>query len=224
MPLINTYKDVSTGDYFSVTHEGELTAFYQDHTGPYKTLYTYSGVQFDITPDTPITFISAREAGALAGEAKPDLDPRNPLARSRDQWFKSDAGKRALDPSILSSPSLTKYLRNRLESAFIAGADISAKKSSGNAIENASLIIKVSKDNERLRGVFPKIVEALDNGSACSAQSSLEFFELIPEEIRRTLQANAKELRELKVSVRRAIENGCITNPQVEKDLDTRSK
>ena len=49
-------------------------------------------------------------------------DHRSPLAKARDKWLHSDEGKRGLDLSILKAASQKRFLKNRLESAFLAGA------------------------------------------------------------------------------------------------------
>jgi len=46
-----------------------------------------------------------------------EKDLRSPLAKARDEWFESEEGRRCCD-GVTSG----KYLRNRLESAFLAGA------------------------------------------------------------------------------------------------------
>jgi hypothetical protein len=48
-------------------------------------------------------------------------DLRNDLAKARDAWFESAEGKRAVDSTTLPNANAYTYLRNRLESAFIAG-------------------------------------------------------------------------------------------------------
>ena len=48
---------------------------------------------------------------------------KSELAIKRDDWFASVEGKRCSDIKTLSRPGGTdKYLRNRLEQAFLAGA------------------------------------------------------------------------------------------------------
>lgn len=49
-------------------------------------------------------------------------DKRSPLAFFRDQWFESPEGKACLNTSILSYPDNLKFLRKRLEVAYLAGA------------------------------------------------------------------------------------------------------
>lgn len=49
-------------------------------------------------------------------------DKRSPLAFFRDQYFNSEEGKLSLDTSILKNPDMLKYLKNRLELAYDAGA------------------------------------------------------------------------------------------------------
>jgi DNA repair exonuclease SbcCD ATPase subunit len=48
-------------------------------------------------------------------------------------------------------------------------------------------------ENERLRAIFPKILEALGNGAGCTTDVSLEFLEDIPQEIRLFLSNATKE-------------------------------
>jgi hypothetical protein len=45
------------------------------------------------------------------------------------------------------------------------------------------------EETERLRSVFPRILESLGNGAACSTDVSLEFIEQIPDEVRLELAA-----------------------------------
>ena len=50
-------------------------------------------------------------------------DYRSALAKSRDEWMESEAGRKACIPhSCLADPKKSQFLRNRIESAFIAGA------------------------------------------------------------------------------------------------------
>lgn len=49
-------------------------------------------------------------------------DLRSPLAKARDDWMLSDDGEKATDTGILFSPHHAQYLRNRVESAWLAGA------------------------------------------------------------------------------------------------------
>lgn len=49
----------------------------------------------------------------------PDL--RNPLSKARDLWFETDEGKRAAKPA--TTVLAAQFLKNRLDSAFIAGWD-----------------------------------------------------------------------------------------------------
>ena len=49
-------------------------------------------------------------------------DLRSPLAKARDDWMFSDDGAKATDSGILFSSSYAQYLRNRIESAWLAGA------------------------------------------------------------------------------------------------------
>lgn len=41
----------------------------------------------------------------------------------------------------------------------------------------------LQEENQKLREVFPKILEALGNGSVCTADVSLEFIQEIPREV-----------------------------------------
>jgi len=50
-------------------------------------------------------------------------DLRSPLAKARDEWFASKEGQQCTDLSILKAPNQLQYLENRLEMAFIAGAN-----------------------------------------------------------------------------------------------------
>ena len=47
---------------------------------------------------------------------------KSQLAIARDDWFDSTQGKIALDTAILRSAADIRFLRNRLELAFLAGA------------------------------------------------------------------------------------------------------
>jgi hypothetical protein len=49
------------------------------------------------------------------------------IAKERDAWFENKDGKICLDESILKSPEMVKYLRNRLEQAFLAGVKVAEK-------------------------------------------------------------------------------------------------
>jgi len=60
------------------------------------------------------------------------MDQRNDLAKARDEWFSSKEGQEAQDASILYSPHQSRWLRNRLEGAFIAGAKAQEKINSIN--------------------------------------------------------------------------------------------
>jgi len=49
-------------------------------------------------------------------------DLRNNLAKARDEWLVSPNGIKCLDGSTIYVPAVQwEYLKNRLESAFIAG-------------------------------------------------------------------------------------------------------
>ena len=48
---------------------------------------------------------------------------KSPLAQARDAWFESDEGKGCTNCQSLNiDPQQYRYLRNRLERAFLAGA------------------------------------------------------------------------------------------------------
>jgi len=47
---------------------------------------------------------------------------KSPLAIKRDNWFKSNEGRKCLNKSSLLCDKDSKYLKNRLELAFLAGA------------------------------------------------------------------------------------------------------
>ena len=49
-------------------------------------------------------------------------DFRSQLAKARDEWFESEEGKRAMEDHILYSPTHARFLKDRLETAFLAGA------------------------------------------------------------------------------------------------------
>lgn len=51
----------------------------------------------------------------------PDL--RSPLAKARDEWLKSVECQECLHVGILRSPQQFPYLKHRLETAFVAGAN-----------------------------------------------------------------------------------------------------
>ena len=53
-------------------------------------------------------------------------DFRSPVAKARDDWMESRQGKAAVDPSILFTPRHAPFLRNRIELAFVAGANWAA--------------------------------------------------------------------------------------------------
>lgn len=52
-------------------------------------------------------------------------DMRSELAIKRDEWFASIEGRTALDTEILHFESYAPLLKNRLEAAFLAGAQSS---------------------------------------------------------------------------------------------------
>lgn len=54
-------------------------------------------------------------------------DCRSPLAIARDEWFESKDGIECMEPSILFSHNSSQYLRNRLETAFLAGVEAGAR-------------------------------------------------------------------------------------------------
>lgn len=49
-------------------------------------------------------------------------DLRSELAIKRDEWFESDEGKRCCADGLSGREDAKKYLKNRLEAAFLAGA------------------------------------------------------------------------------------------------------
>lgn len=51
-------------------------------------------------------------------------DIRSPLAKARDKFMQSEKGVRLADIHSLKAPAeMAQYLRNRIESAFLAGVD-----------------------------------------------------------------------------------------------------
>jgi hypothetical protein len=52
---------------------------------------------------------------------------KSPLAKARDKWFRSEDGKRCLTDSILIHSKYRRYLKYRLECAFLAGAQAHEK-------------------------------------------------------------------------------------------------
>ena len=49
-------------------------------------------------------------------------DLRSPLAKARDKWLESERGKECINPVGIGVLECNRmYLRNRIESAFIAG-------------------------------------------------------------------------------------------------------
>jgi hypothetical protein len=56
-------------------------------------------------------------------------------------------------------------------------------------LEKAKKEIQIlQEENQKLREVFPKILEALGNGSMCTADVSLEFIQEIPKEVELVLR------------------------------------
>lgn len=56
-------------------------------------------------------------------------------------------------------------------------------------LENAKKQVQIlQEENQKLREVFPKILEALGNGSGCTADVSLEFIQEIPKEVELVLR------------------------------------
>ena len=49
--------------------------------------------------------------------------------------------------------------------------------------QTLSKIMDLKEENTKLREIFPKILDALDNGSGCTPKVSLEFLQGIPKEI-----------------------------------------
>jgi hypothetical protein len=64
--------------------------------------------------------------GSVQRMVRPTVDMRSPLAKARDEWFESDEGERCR-AGITSG----QYLQNRLESAFLAGANWAAQHLGG---------------------------------------------------------------------------------------------
>ncbi len=52
------------------------------------------------------------------------------------------------------------------------------------------VIFKLEEEIYRLRSIFPKICEAIGNGSCCANDSSILFLEGIPEEVRLHVRQN----------------------------------
>jgi len=49
---------------------------------------------------------------------------KSELAIKRDEWFESDEGKGCMDTmSLMMTSKYEQYLKNRLETAFLAGAN-----------------------------------------------------------------------------------------------------
>ncbi len=59
-------------------------------------------------------------------KTKTNKDNRSPLAKARDQWLESDAGKMLCNPNILRDQNQRQFLENRLVMAFIDGANWAA--------------------------------------------------------------------------------------------------
>ena len=59
---------------------------------------------------------------------------KSPLARARDAWLESDEA-RMLQSRPINLPSDMKYMRNRLELAFIAGYEAREKEGASNGQE-----------------------------------------------------------------------------------------
>lgn len=51
------------------------------------------------------------------------MNIKSPLAKARDKWLESDEGKKCCEGNTSG-----QYLQNRLERAFLAGAEFSAKR------------------------------------------------------------------------------------------------
>lgn len=63
-------------------------------------------------------------------------------------------------------------------------------------LENAKKEIQIlEEENQKLREVFPKILEALDNGSVCTADVSLEFIQEIPKEVELVVKGLKNEVK-----------------------------
>ncbi len=57
---------------------------------------------------------------------------RSPLAKARDKFMQSGEGKQLLDKYILYRDSYAQFLQNRIEIAFMAGAEAQRKISKEN--------------------------------------------------------------------------------------------
>lgn len=74
-------------------------------------------------------------------------DHRSPLARARDDWFESEEGKKALGVTILLNPEQQEFLKNRLETAFLAGAEVGRRLTEYKLADKiAALIRKALKE------------------------------------------------------------------------------
>ena len=73
-----------------------------------------------------------------------------------------------------------------MESEEMKTENLMAQLALGNLLdlEKAKKEIEIlQEENQKLREVFPKILEALGNGSVCTADVSLEFIQEIPREV-----------------------------------------
>ena len=62
-------------------------------------------------------------------------------------------------------------------------------------LENAKKEIQIlQEENQKLREVFPKILESLANGSMCTADVSLGFIQEIPKEVELVVKGLKNEL------------------------------
>lgn len=69
-------------------------------------------------------------------------------------------------------------------------------------LEKAKKEIQIlQEENQKLREVFPKILEALGNGSMCTADVSLEFIQEIPKEVGLVVRGLKNDLTRVKTKL-----------------------
>jgi len=69
-------------------------------------------------------------------------------------------------------------------------------------LEKAKKEIEIlQEENQKLREVFPKILEALGNGSMCTADVSLEFIQDIPKEVELVVRGLKNDLTRVKTKL-----------------------
>lgn len=68
---------------------------------------------------------------------------------------------------------------------------VSERTEQANGFEQA--LIAAQAELARLKAVFPKVLEALGNGSGCTPTASTEFMEWIPDEVRSVIVAKQAE-------------------------------